>query len=299
MIFLLTILLLLVVFFLEEMYRYIFCSKSSRLFEKLFDSKGHEEAYYVYRKKGEDRMHSLPQETFTMQSERGEKLTGFYYPNGAEGKKIAVLVHGYRSEHADTGGIACDYWLSRGFDLFAMDHTAEGESGGHFIGFDVLESRDCLHWIDFLKEKFGGDIQIVLHGFSMGAATVMQMSSHCPENVKFIAEDSGYSCARASMAHQIGPLYGPLRLLNKWIAGYDWDASDVRESLLNSRIPMLFFHGRDDKLVPFSCGPELYEGYQGPKDCFFPENTRHIECFYTSPQACAEKLDHFVSKYVQ
>ena len=290
---------LLILGFTEELYRYIFCSKSSRLFEMLFDRKGHEPEYYKYRDAGERKMRTLPQKKFIMESERGEKLAGFYYPNGAEGKKIAFIVHGYRSQHADTGGIVCDYYLSRGFDLFAVDHTAAGESEGHFIGFDVLESRDCLRWIDFLKEKFGEDVQIVLHGFSMGAAAVMQMSSRCPSNVKFIAEDSGYRNAKASMSHQIGPMYGPMRLLNKWIAGYDWNDSDVTESLKNSRIPMLFFHGTEDKLVPFENGPQLYQLYEGPKDCLFLENTRHIECFYRESQACAEKLDHFVEIYIE
>ena len=295
----LLILILLIAAGIEELYRYIFCSKSSRLFTILFDSKGHEEAYYVYRKQGEEKMRSLPQEKFTLETDRGEKLSGFYYPNGAQGKKIAVLVHGYRSDHADTGGIPADYWLSRGFDLFAMDHRAEGESQGHFIGFDVLESRDCLKWLDFLIQKFGEDTEIVLHGFSMGGASVMQLSSHCPQNVKFIVEDSGYQNARASLAHQIGPLYGPLRILNKWIAGYDWDDSDVTESLRNCRIPMLFFHGQDDKLVPYENGPRLYGLYEGPKDCFFPENTRHVECFYREPEKCGEKLDAFVNAYMK
>ena len=290
---------LLAAFAAEELYRYIFCSRSSRLFTLLFDSKGHEPGYYAWRDAAAGKMEALPKKKFTIRSRRGEELAGFYYPNGAEGKKIAFIVHGYRSDHGDTGGIVCDYYRSRGFDLFAVDHTAEGESQGHFIGFDVLESEDCLQWIDFLRETFGDDIQIVLHGFSMGAATVMQMSSHCPRNVKFIAEDSGYQNAKSSMKHQIGPLYGPLRILNRWIAGYDWDQSDVTESLQKSRIPMLFFHGRDDKLVPFENGPRLYELYQGPKDCFFPENTRHIECMYTCPRETAAHLDAFVSEYVK
>ena len=143
--------------FFEELYRYIFCSKSSRLFTLLFDSKGHEPGYYLWRDRGAEKMRNLPWKKFTIRSDRGEKLCGFYYPNGAEGKKIAFLVHGYRSDHAETGGIVCDYYLSRGFDLFAVDHTAAGESEGHFIGFDVLESRDCLIWIDFLKDQFGED----------------------------------------------------------------------------------------------------------------------------------------------
>ena len=284
--------------FTEELYRYIFCSRSSWLFTKLFDSKGHLPAYYEYERMRNEKMKKIPCRTLTLQGRRGETLKGFFYDNGAQGQKIAFVVHGYRSNHQDTGGIVYDYYKSRGFDVFAPDHTAEGESGGHFIGFDVLESRDCHRWIDLLKKEYGEDIQIVLHGFSMGAATVMQMSSHCPANVKFIAEDSGYENAYSAMVHQVLFMYHPLRFINRILAGYDWNDSDVKESLANSRIPMLFFHGQDDKLVPYENGPKLYKLYERPKDCLFPEKTRHIECFYTSTRACARKLDSFMEKYI-
>ena len=149
----LLIMILLAAGFLEELYRYIFCRNSSWLFTRLFDSKGHEEAYYEYRKRGEEKLKTLPQKIFTMETPKGENLKGFYYENGARGRKIAFLVHGYRSDHADTGGMAYDYYAGRGFDVFAPDHRAAGESEGRFIGFDVLESRDCLEWIDFLKRN--------------------------------------------------------------------------------------------------------------------------------------------------
>ena len=285
-------------FFTEELYRYIFCHRSSTLFQKLFDSKGHEDRYYKVRDEAAERLRNLEHEEYDLSSARGENLKGYYYPFGGEGKKIAFLIHGYRSEHAETAGMYYEYYKSRGIDLFCCDHTASGESKGHFIGFDILETEDCLLWLDFLKKKFGDDVEILLHGFSMGAATVMQMSSRCPENVKFIIEDSGYKNARASLHHQIGSMYHPMRLINKAVAGYDLNDSDVTGSLAMAKVPILFVHGQDDKLVPYENGPALYEMYQGEKDCFFPENTKHIESMYTSPEAYAEKIDKFIEKYM-
>lgn len=284
--------------FAEELYRYLFCRCSSKLFEKLFDSKGHEEAYYAVRDAAADRLKATPCETYTIRSDRGQLLKGYYYPCGAAGKKIAFVIHGYRSDHLDTGGLYYDYYKSRGIDFFCCDHTAHGGSEGQFIGFDVLESRDCLQWIEFLKEKFGQDIEIILHGFSMGGGTVLQMSGHCPEQVKCIIADSAYRNARASLDHQIGPMYQPMRWINRVVAGYDLDDSDVTKSMEQSRVPILFVHGRDDKLVPFENGPALYEQYQGEKDCFFPFGTRHVESMYTSPGEYAEKIDGFVKRYL-
>lgn len=287
------------VFFTEELYRYVFCRKSSSLFRRFFDSKGHEDRYYEVLDNAAQRLRKEKCEIYTMTSVRKEELKGFYYPFGAEGKKIAFIIHGYRSNHEDTAGMYYEYYKNKGIDVFCCDHTASGESQGKYIGFDTFETQDCLQWIDFLKKKFGKDVQMILHGFSMGGATVMQMSSHCPENVKFIIEDSGYTNARASLQHQVGIMYQPLRWINKIVAGYDLDDSDVTESLSKSRIPMLFVHGKEDKLVPYENGPALYESYQGEKDKFFPEKARHVESMYVAPEEYGKKIDEFVEKYMK
>ena len=284
-------------FMTEELYRYVFCRKSSSLFGYLFDSKGHEDNYYVVRDQATEKLKNTEHEEFSMKSERGEELKGFYYPCGAGGKKIAFIIHGYRSNHCETAGMYYDYYKSRGIDVFCCDHTASGESEGKFIGFDILETQDSLAWVKYLISRFGTDTQIILHGFSMGAATVMQMSSHCPANVKFIIEDSGFINAKASLKHQVGMMYEPLRLINKRVAGYDLNDSDVTASLKASRVPMLFVHGREDKLVPFVNGPAVYKLYQGDKDYLFRKGTRHIETMYTSPKEYAAKIDSFIKKY--
>ena len=284
--------------FTEELYRYVFCRNSSALFTRLFDTRGHEPNYYITRDEAADRLRRQAHTEYTIRSDRGDLLKGYYYPCGSEGKKIAFLIHGYRSEHIETAGLYYDYYKSRGIDVFCCDHTAAGESGGRFIGFDVFETQDCLKWLKVLQKKFGEDVQIILHGFSMGAATVLQMSGSCPDNVKFIVEDSGFVNAKASLDHQVGLMYQPLRAINRAVAGYDLDDSDVQASLARATVPILFVHGQDDKLVPFENGPALYSMYRGEKDCFFPENTRHIESMYTSPEEYGKKLDEFMEKYL-
>ena len=72
----------------------------------------------------------------------------------------------------------------------------------------------------------------------------------------------------------------------------------MAESLSKSELPILFVHGYDDKLVPFKTGQMLYDSYQGPKDCLFDPDTRHIEAIYTFPEEYAEKMDSFIEKYM-
>ena len=294
----LALVLALIISFVVELYKFMFCRCNSKLFTYLFDKKGHEDNYYIVRDKANDEFRNQPCERIDLKSDRGENLKGFYFDNGAHGKRIVFIIHGYRQDHIEVGGFFYNFYKDRNIDIFCCDHTAAGESEGHFIGFDVFEHKDCLKWLDYIVKRFGEDTEIILHGFSMGAATVMQMSGHCPKNVKFIIEDSGFENAKASLGHQVGPLYNPVVGLNKLIAKYDLNDSDVKDSLKKSKIPMLFVHGKDDKLVPSVIGPKLYEFYEGEKDCLFMPKTRHIETMYTSPKEYSEKIDSFIEKYM-
>ena len=281
----------------SELYKYVFCRESSRPLSKMLDKKGHEPAYYAHRDRSAALMRQRPQTRFTLQSDRGEQLYGFYFPAGGNGKRIAFLIHGYRSEHAETAGMYYDYYASRGFDIFCCDHTAHGESGGRLIGFDQFEYDDCLKWLAFLQDRFGRDIQVVLHGFSMGAATVMRMSDRCPSCVRFLVEDSGYCSAEDQLRGQLGAAYPLMRMLHRLIAGYDLRDCDVRPNLSRCTLPILFIHGRDDRTVPFENAPRLYALYEGEKDYLYTDKARHIESMFVAPDAYAEKLDTMLRRY--
>ena len=282
----------------REMYRFIFCRNGSLLLNSFMSGKSHKPDYYEHRDGTAEALRQRRQQLYTLRSVRGETLQGYYFPCGGEGKRIAFLIHGYRSEHAETAGMYLDYYESRGFDLFCCDHVSHGRSEGKYIGFDVFESEDCLLWLDFLRKEFGEEVQIVLHGFSMGAATVLCMSDRCPENVKFIVADSGYMDARVQLKGQLGALYYPLRLINWRVAGYDLARSDTRPHLRAAKLPILFVHGQEDRTVPFENGPRLVNFYQGERDCLFVPHARHVETMHVAPEAYAEKLDGFIRRYI-
>ena len=279
------------VVFTRELYRHVFERGGSRLLTPLLDKKGHEPDYYLHRDTAADRLRSLPQERLSLVSARGETLRGFYFDNGARGKRIAFLVHGYRSEHAETAGMYYDCYRRRGVDLFCCDQYAHGESGGEAIGFGAAEAEDCLAWLELLIERFGPDTQILLHGFSMGAATVLNMSDRLPPQVKFLIADSGYMDAREQLKGQLGAMFQPLRLMNWRKTGRDLQESDARPRLDRSRVPILFVHGEADRTVPFVNGPRLMNYYQGPREQLFVPGARHIESMHVAPEAYEARLD--------
>ncbi len=280
-----------------ELYRYTFCREGSKLLAPFLDKKGHEDVYYRWRDRAAERLRRTPCEELELRNDRGERLRGWYFPLSGEGRRIAFIVHGYRSDHAETAGRWLNFYAKRGFDLFCCDHTAHGESEGRFIGFDLFESADCLRWIDALTARFGAEVQILLHGFSMGSATVLQMSSRCPQAVRLIVADCGYVSAEEQLRGSFGRFYPVMARLHRRIAGVDLRQTDVRAALAACKKPILFAHGEEDPTVPFSNGEQLYAFYQGPKDCLFVENARHMECVYRDPKGYAEKLDGMIERY--
>jgi len=281
-----------------EIYSYTFLRRGSPLLERAFGRKNHSEEYYAYRYSTADRLRKAPQQMLEMKSSRGEKLRGFYLPSpNSNGKRIAFIVHGYRSEHAETAGMFLDMYHSRGFDVFCPDHAAHGESEGQTIGYDYYESIDCLRWINVLRERFGNDVQMILHGFSMGGATVMRMSADCPENVRFIIDDSGYTSAEHLIKPRLGSFYGPIRLMNRVFGGYDLRDTNALPKLAGCVKPIIFVHGRKDPTVPFAESELAYDAYTGPKAKLFTDDARHIETFYLYPREYEALIDEFTEKY--
>ena len=282
-----------------ELYCFIFSRYRGIAF--IFDlAKKHSDGYYKKRNNYRASLLAKEHTRHELKSRTGARLVGDYYCCGDKPcGKIAFIVHGYRSDGAETAGPFADYYFSRGWDVFYCDHVSHGDSSGVIIGYDYFESVDCLDWLEYLSATFGSDIQIILHGFSMGGGTVLKMSDRVPQQVRFICSDSGYADAVQMIKPKIPPLYPAIRRLNMLIGKYDIEDTDVRPNLRNARVPILFVHGTEDPTVPFAMGKELYELCPTEKDCLFTEGVLHIESIYHFREEYESKLDDFIERYAE
>ena len=60
--------------------------------------------------------------------------------------------------------------------MLLVDERSHGDSEGEYIGFGCLDRMDALGWIEWLVGRCGEDMEILLHGTSMGGATVLMAS---------------------------------------------------------------------------------------------------------------------------
>ncbi|MBQ7202896.1 MAG: alpha/beta hydrolase [Eubacterium sp.] len=247
-----------------------------------------------------------PLEHIDMVNDRGETLKGYLLPAENESKNFAVFAHGYRGSYRGDSANFYKYYHDKGFNFLSTDHTSAGDSEGSWVGFDYYESQDMLKWLDYLIERFGEDIKIILHGVSMGGATVCQMADKIPPQVKLIVADCPFTSARdefISVANGVGVknmapyIFKGMNELNKRLAGYDLNDTDVRDSVMNARVPMLFIHGGSDDFVPTRMGQELFELCSSEKDQLIVPDAKHADSVVYDTEGYYAKLDDFIAKH--
>ncbi|PWW20498.1 hypothetical protein DFO73_11574 [Cytobacillus oceanisediminis] len=234
-------------------------------------------------------------------SEDGLKLKARFLKNPDSNGKAVILAHGYKGNSGQMPGIT-KYYYGLGYDVLKPDARGHGESEGDYIGYGWHERKDYLGWIDLLKEEIGAD-SIFLHGFSMGAATVLMASGEdLPPEVKGIIADSGYTTVHEELAHQLKHIYHlpsfPLMQVTsvfaKLRAGYSFNEASAIEQVKNNELPLFIIHGDQDDLVPKDMAYELYEEAGGEKELWMVPGAGHTDGYTVAKQEYQERLKEFL-----
>lgn len=238
-----------------------------------------------------------------------QRLRGYFLPADKPSNVYVFGSHGYRGCGKNEFVLMTKFYHDNGYNVLLVDHQAAGESDGKYIGFGYHECPDCLKWLDFMHERFGDDIQIILHGVSMGCATVTMMSGSgkLPESVKFVVADCGYTSAYDEFMNNVGklktvltPLINLSSKINKRVSGFEFKDANPLEAVKNAKVPMLFIHGANDTFVPTKMVYELYEACSSEdKDLLVVEGAGHAESYPKDSASYEAKVCEFIEKYIR
>lgn len=200
---------------------------------------------------------AIPCEIVQIRSRDGLILKGRYY-HRCDGASVAICFHGYRGTSIRDFSGGCQFSLEMGHNVLMVDQRAHSMSQGSTIGFGVMEQLDCHDWIDYIIGRCGKNVQIALHGISMGAATVLLAAGQpLPENVRCVMADSPYNHPKDIIRKVCRDMGYPPSLVYPFIAlgaqlfgKLRLKDGDVVAAVSKARIPILIIHGEDDRLVP-------------------------------------------------
>lgn len=235
-------------------------------------------------------------------SKDGLKLHATYFP-GPDTQKIVICFHGYTSDGMhDFIGLS-DYYMRNGYGMLLVDERAHGKSEGTYIGFGCLDRHDALGWIQWVIQECGPQVQILLHGISMGGSTVLMTSSmELPLQVKGIISECGFTSPKEVFTHVLHTMYHlpafPMIQISDYVnrkkAGFGLDECNAAREVRNAKVPILLIHGDGDTFVPCEMCEKIYENCTSPKTRLIIKDAAHAECYYKDTEAYEQALDTFV-----
>ncbi len=257
---------------------------------------------------GKEWLGRTPYEEVSITSYDGLKLKGYYFKAEEPTNKTAIIAHGYSGKALDMARFAKFYQEDLGYNVLMPDARGHGESEGDYIGFGWPERKDYVKWIDFILDQNGQDSEIVLHGVSMGGATVMMTSGEeLPEQVKAVVVDCGYTSAEGVLKYQLKRMYNlpsfPIiqstSAMTKLRAGYSFAEASALEQVKKTKLPILFIHGEDDTFVPVEMVHELYEAADTEKELYLVPNAEHGNAYDANPDMYEKKVTSFIGQYIK
>lgn len=234
-------------------------------------------------------------------------LHAVYLPAVTPTERTALLVHGYGCYSLDMLHIAYIYHHLLGMNVLMPDLYAHGQSQGDHINMGWLDRLDVLQWSAVADSLSGGRTQMVLHGISMGGATVMMLSGEeLPPYVKAIVDDCGYTSVWDEFEGELRVRFHlpafPLMYATSWLCQqrYGWnfrEASSI-DQVRHCQLPMLFIHGDRDTFVPTAMVYRLFTAKPQPKRLWISQGSKHARSYADNPEEYTRKVASFVNEYL-
>lgn len=244
-------------------------------------------------------------ETVRLKSCDGTVLVG-HLVRAAHPERTVIAFHGWRSSWQHDFNAQLSVLDGLSCNVLYVDQRAQGASGGKYMGFGALERFDCLEWLKLVEAQNTQGLPVYLMGVSMGATTVMLASELIGSGrVNGIVADCGFTSAgdiwRYSISqkakHGAGLMYKISDSRCRHLAGYGGDTRSASESLKNTDIPFLFFHGSEDRFVPTEMGYEVFESCASEKKLVITDGARHARSCSVDPERYTQELKMFFEKY--
>ena len=236
-----------------------------------------------------------------IKADDGVTLRGTEYITDENTENWVIILHGYRAEPKSVLTIG-EHFSEKGYNVLIPSMRACANSDGEFVGMGWLDKDDLKCWINLVLAE-NSNAKIILHGSSMGAATVLMASGNeLPSNVKAIIEDSGYTSvwnifaseAKARFNLPAFPVLNMFEIVANFRAKYDIKEASALEQVKKATVPILFIHGDNDDFVPEYMCEKLYEGANCKEDKLIIHGAGHTESRYKEPETYYNKIFDFL-----
>ena len=250
----------------------------------------------------------------------GRHLHAVYAKARTATDRTAVIVHGWKDSSVGMMQYGYVFNVLMGYNILLPDLNGHGQSDGDNINMGWKDRLDVMQWMDVADNIFAprdsttqrriADTQMILHGVSMGAATMMCVSGEqLKPYVKAVIEDCGYTSVWDEVQHEVktghkelesisGIIVPAADLLCRLKYGWGFKEASPLKQVSKSTLPMLFIHGDADDFVPTWMVNPLYEAKQEPKEIWIAEGSKHALSYKDHKAEYVQRVRNFADKYI-
>ena len=275
---------------------------------KLTGASGEKAEFLAEIASGAERLEKGGCEQVEIESHDGLKLIGHWH-TCENPRRVIIAMHGWRSTWSHDFGAIADFWHDNDCAVLYAEQRGQGNSGGDYMGFGLIERYDCLDWINWVNKRTGGELPIYLGGVSMGATTILMTAGfELPDNVKGIVADCGFTSPHAIWKHVVernlhipydgirGAIASDMCKRKISIGAKDYSAVDA---MRECQVPVLFIHGTDDHFVPIEMTYENYKACAAPKRLLIVPGAEHAMSYFVDKDGYEKAVKDFWKEFDQ
>jgi len=214
----------------------------------------------------------------------GFKLSGWYIP--ANNSKLTLLFC-----HGNGGNIAhrldsINIFHNLGLNCFIFDYRGYGDSQGK-PGEEgtYKDAMAAYNWL--IEDKKTPAENIIIFGRSLGGSVAAQLAGKV--EARSLVVESAFT-SYIDIAKEYYP-YMPVR----WFARFGYRTIDY---INNVHCPVMLIYSRNDEIVPYKFGLEIYEAANEPKE-FIEIFGGHNDCFLASGEIYIEVWEKWLKLIVE
>jgi len=186
----------------------------------------------------------------TLTTEDRLQLDAWYLPTPNE-RGVILFCHGNAGNISHRIG-TLEILNNLGFSILVFDYRGYGRSEGKPDERGTYNDAEAA-W-QYLQQRGYRNDQIVIMGRSLGAAIAAELATHHSPGA-LVLESTFTTLPK--MAAELYP-YLPVR----WLSRFHYETIDRLPSI---NTPLLILHSREDEIIPFSHGEQLFEIANPPK----------------------------------
>lgn len=242
----------------------------------------------------------LQYEDVRFTTDDGVTLSGWLIPAERQTRTAVIVLHGFTGHRlAHLPGAVP--WIQKEHNVLLFDFRGHGRSDARSVTLGSHERRDVAAAVRFMEGRGLGPT--ALFGVSMGASTAIVAAPDLP--VAAVVADAPFAQLHHPVANRMRQVGYPLahvggRLI---VAGAalrtrSWLGDPIRAVKRLAPRALLVIASREDRLISWRQGLELFRAAGEPKELWVVDGAGHAEAYLAEPEEYRRRVLSFLERHI-